>query len=358
MQRIIFYLCRAEQVIGREGETATFLKRCVVSFGLHVIGFAPPAYEVTSSNNSKGKALMHRLHQLVVVVAFASLLLTGGMNQAVRAQKADHGEVAIPFTLTDHNNIVVSVVLNGTDTLNLMLHTAARDVTLTEEAVRKSKSIKFTDTAKVKSWGGEADSRFSQGNQVQIGELWRNNIDIWEDINSGKDTDGKFGLDFFQNRIVEIDFDQRRIALHDKLPRKVKKYERLKLENQDGQLLVQGSCLIEGKTYTNKFLLHSGYSGGILLDDAFAATAGVDGKIRITDESSLKDSFGNTIKVKKGILPVFILGSSRVSNTPAGFFAGAIGAQKMSIIGCEILKQFNLIFDIANNDLYIAPRHA
>jgi hypothetical protein len=281
----------------------------------------------------------------------------GGTNQTIRARQANPGEVYIPFTLTDHNNIVVSAVLNNTDTLNLMLHTAATDVTLTEDGVRKSKSITFTTTDKVQSWGGEADSRFSKGNRVQIGNLQRNNINIWENKNSGKDTDGKFGLDFFQNRIVEIDFDTRRIAMHGKLPRKVKKYERLKIENQNGQLLVQGSCLIDGKTYTTKFLLHSGYSGGILLDNAFAAKAGVDGKIRITEESSLKDSFGHTISVKKGILPVFVLGSSRLSNVPAGFFAGAIGAQKMSLIGSEILKRFNIIFDIANNDLYIAPRH-
>jgi hypothetical protein len=301
---------------------------------------------------------MHCLRQLVVVVTLANLLLTDGMNQTIRAQKADHGEVVISFTFTDHNNIVVSAILNGTDTLDLMLHTASSDLRLTEDAVRKSKSIKFTATDKVKSWGGEADSRSSRGNRLQIGDLKRDNINIWEDKNSGHDTDGKFGLDFFQNRIVEIDFDQRRIALHAKLPRKVETYERLKIENQNGLLLVQGSCLIEGKTYANKFLIHSGYSGGILLDDAFAANAGVDGKIRITEESSLKDSFGNTIKVKKGILPVFVLGSSRISNVPVGFFAGAIGAQKMSIIGSEVLKQFNLIFDIANNDLYIAPRHA
>jgi hypothetical protein len=281
----------------------------------------------------------------------------GKTRQTIRASQANPSEVDIPFTLTDHNNLVVSVVVNDTDRLNLMLHTAATDISLTEDAVRKSKSIKFTDTDKVKSWGGEADSRSSKGNRVRIGKLQRDSINIWENKNSGKETDGKFGLDFFQNRIVEIDFDNRRIALHGKLPRKAGKYERLKIENQNGQLLVQGSCLIEGKTYTNKFLIHTGYSGGILLDDAFAAATGVDGKISITDESSLKDSFGNTIKVKKGIMPVFVLGSSRVSNAPAGFFAGTIGAQKMSVIGGEILKQFNIIFDIANNDLYITPRH-
>ena len=123
-------------------------------------------------------------------------------------------------------------------------------------------------------------------------------------------------------------------------------------------MLVQGNCLIDGKSYTNKFLIHSGYSGGILLDDAFAASAGVDGKIKITDESSLKDSFGNTIKVKKGILPVFALGSAKLTNVPAGFFAGALGRQKLSVLGGDVLKQFNLIFDVAKNDLYIAPRHS
>lgn len=138
---------------------------------------------------------------------------------------------------------------------------------------------------------------------------------------------------------------------------KQKKYEYLKIFNDNGQYLVQGSCVIEGREYTNKFLIHSGYSGGILLDDAFAASAGVDGKIRITDESSLKDSFGNTIKVKKGILSLFMLGSAKLTNVSTGFFAGTIGKQKMSIIGGEILKQFNLIFDIANNDLYIEQRH-
>jgi hypothetical protein len=300
---------------------------------------------------------MHRLYQLVAVVMLVSLLLTGCTKQMIRVPQVNHSESAIPFTLTDHNNIVVRVVLNDSDALNLMLHTAATDVTLTEDATRKSKSIKFTDTDKVKSWGGETDARFSKGNQVQIGDLKRNNINVWEDKNSGKDTDGKFGLDFFQNRIVEIDFDHGRIALHDNLPRKVKKYEHLKIETQDGQLFVQGSCLLDGKTYTNKFLIHSGYSGGVLLDDAFAVSSGVDGKIKITDESSLKDSFGHTIKVKKGILPVFVLGNSKISNVPTGFFAGTIGAQKMSLIGSEILKQFNIIFDLANNDLYIESRH-
>jgi hypothetical protein len=307
---------------------------------------------------------MNRFQELVAIIALASLVLTGTAPSNLRAAQAVQPEVSLPFVLTDQNNIVVKAVFNGTDTLNLMLHTAASDVTVTEDARSKSTSVKFTGSTQAEAWGGKADLRFSKGNQIQIGTLRRDNMTVWEDKNSGKGTDGKFGLDFFQNqqnqqnRIVEIDFDQSRITLRDSLPRKVETYERLKLEKQNGQLFVTGNCLIEGKAYANKFLIHSGYSGGILIDDAFVASAGIDGKIKITDESVLKDSFGNSIKVKKGILPTFAMGSLKIADVPVGYFAGGLGAQKISVMGCEVLTQFNIVFDLARNDLYLSPRRS
>ncbi len=37
----LFKPSRTEQIIGREGKTATFIWRCLVSLTLRVIGFAP-----------------------------------------------------------------------------------------------------------------------------------------------------------------------------------------------------------------------------------------------------------------------------------------------------------------------------
>ena len=42
-----------------------------------------------------------------------------------------------------------------------------------------------------------------------------------------------------------------------------------------------------------------------------------------------------------------------ITEVPLGFFSGAAGAQKMSVLGCEVLKRFNVIFDLVNNDLYL-----
>lgn len=72
----------------------------------------------------------------------------------------------------------------------------------------------------------------------------------------------------------------------------------------------------------------------------------------------MKDSFGNTIRVKKAALPTLTLGDTRLRDVPAGFFTGGVGSQKMSVMGGAVLKRFNLIFDFEDTSLYVSPRSA
>ena len=102
---------------------------------------------------------MHKRTCFTAAALVASVILIGCATQPVRNRVTNQGKREIPFTLTSQNNIVVSAVLNDTDALNLMLHTATSDVRLTEAAVQKLQSIKIAGSAKVGSWGGSADSR-------------------------------------------------------------------------------------------------------------------------------------------------------------------------------------------------------
>lgn len=263
---------------------------------------------------------------------------------------------AIPFEITEHNNLAVQAILNGTDTVKLMLHTATSDVTLTEEAINKLKSLRFSGTDTVTSWGGGGNAaRFSPGNSLQIGDLRWNNISIWENKNSGRGTDGKFGTDLFKDRVVEIDFDKKRMIVHANLPRKARKYEQLKLTYENDFMFIEATCETGKGTVSNKLLLHSGYSGAMLLDDKFVADHQLGGILKITGEKELKDSYGNILKTKKVILPALVIGKQKLSDVPAGFFEGAIGRQKMSIMGFDILKRFNLIIDAQRTYIYLKP---
>lgn len=265
-------------------------------------------------------------------------------------------KTVIPFTLTEYNNLSIKAVLNQIDTVNLMFHTAANAVTLTEEALQKITSLKFNRTDSVKSWdGNDNTSRFSKSNTIQIGSLKWNNVPIWENKNSGQHTDGKFGLDLFEQKIIEIDYDKNVLMIHHVLPQKIKTYEKLKLTFENEMMFIEANSINSKNSYTNKFLIHSGYAGAVLYDDKFIAENKIAEQLSITDEKQLKDSFGNILKTKKAILPTFAIGNIKLNNVSVGFFEGAIGRQKMSIIGGDILKRLNIIIDAKREFIYVKP---
>ena len=259
----------------------------------------------------------------------------------------------IPFVLTKYNNIVIQSILNETDTLNLMFHTAAGDVGLTETTTARLKSLNASGTDTVKTWGGESTARYSKGNDLSIGNFKQEGLTIWEGKRSGHGTDGKFGPNFFEGKIIEINFDESVLILHDALPEMASRYKKHDLIIKDGLMFLEIDSKIDKATYTNEFLIHSGYSGAILYDDDFSNEHKLGEQLTIVSESELKDSYGNVLKTKKAILPKLAIGKTKFKDIPVGFFEGTIGRQRMSVVGGNVIKRFNIIFDLQNGDIYL-----
>lgn len=284
---------------------------------------------------------------LTLLLSFAGLTLFG--------QGKEH---VIPFELTDHNNLSVQAVLNSRDTVRLMFHTAQYGVDLTTASIKKLTDLRFERTDTVKSWGGgDNTSRVSQHDSLTIGDLKWPDIEVFEDVNSGQGTDGKFGPDLFAGKAIEIDYEAKIIVIRDSLPDKVRKYQKLKLVYERHNMFVEAVCKIGGKRYTNLFLIHTGYFGAVLLDDAFVEKTGAGERLKIVGEKDLKDSYGHVLKTEKAILPTLAIGGKKLHDVPTGFFHGAIGRQKMSIIGGDVLKRFNLIIDPRREYIYLKPNH-
>ena len=112
---------------------------------------------------------------------------------------------------------------------------------------------------------------------------------------------------------------------------------------------------IEDQVYNNRVLIHSGYGGTILLDDQFVQAHQIGNQLEVISENQLKDSHGNIIKTKKAILPQLTIGKHRFTDVPIGFFAGALGKQRISVLGCGLLKRFNILIDQKNDLLYLQP---
>ncbi len=121
---------------------------------------------------------------LSALFAFLCIRATAQKQVWAGSTKEKH---TIPFHLTAYNNIVIKSVLNNRDTVLLMLHTASGDVTVTEAAFKKMKTVQLEGTAdSVKSWGGNTNaSDFSKNNVLKIEDLNWSEITIWKDQNSG-----------------------------------------------------------------------------------------------------------------------------------------------------------------------------
>lgn len=261
----------------------------------------------------------------------------------------------IPFELTLHNNIAIKAVINDADTVKLMFHTAATGITLIEAATEKMTSMKWNDGANVESWGGASETRYSDRNTLQIGSFRWDSLSIFENTNSGPTTDGKFGPDLFDGKAIEINFEDCLLLIHRSLPEKVAAYEKVPLSFENGLMFIEGMSSIGGKDYPNRFLIHSGYGGAVLYDDKFVSDSNIGEQIDIIEEQELRDSYGNVLKTKKGSLPKFTIGATTFEAVPVGFFTGSIGRQKMSVMGGNLLKRFNLIIDVDRATIYLKP---
>ncbi|WP_291047573.1 hypothetical protein [Empedobacter sp. UBA1574] len=260
----------------------------------------------------------------------------------------------IPFRLTKYNNILVPVIINQKDTVQLMLHTGSDYITIIEDSYKKMKSISISDTLNnVTSWAGYSDMKMSQSNVIKFGNEEFSKIPIFIDKQSGHESDGKIGLKFFEGKYLEINFDENKLYVYDKAPTKLKKYTKLNSRYSQETLYIKAFPFIDKKPIETEFMIHTSFSGALMISDDFAKENKLLEKFEIIGESKLNDAAGNVILSKKSILPNFELANQTFKNVPMSFFDSTIKIQHKNIMGGDLIKRFNLILNPEKDILYV-----
>ncbi|MDH0660021.1 hypothetical protein [Empedobacter sp. GD03865] len=260
----------------------------------------------------------------------------------------------IPFRLTKYNNILVPVIINQKDTVQLMLHTGSDYITIIDDSYKKMKSISISDTLNnVTSWAGYSDMKMSQSNVIKFGNEEFSKIPIFIDKQSGHESDGKIGLKFFEGKYFEINFDENKLYVYDKAPTKLKKYTKLNSRYSQETLYIKAFPFIDKKPIETEFMIHTGFSGALMISDDFVKEYKLLEKFEIIGESKLNDAAGNVILSKKSILPNFELANQTFKNVPMSFFDSTIKIQHKNIMGGDLIKRFNLILNPEKDILYV-----
>lgn len=280
-------------------------------------------------------------------------------TEAADSKRTTSSTIRIPFQLTKSNNLLIKATINKTDSVSLMLHTAVDSISLTTESIKKIKSIDFDQTANVNSWGGTGKARHSSKNHLQIGELDWDQQPIFECMHSGHGSDGKFGLNLFRGKFIEIDFEQSTLLIHDSLPELAgandPRFQTFDFHVKRESMFLAGSLKVGDANLQQDFMIHSGFSGAILLDDTFVKKNELGKKLETLSESELKDSYGNVIKTRKVRLPELSFGELVFSDVPVGIFDGKVAGQTMSVFGGDLIKRFHWIIDTNKNQIFLRP---
>jgi len=254
----------------------------------------------------------------------------------------------IPFELTKFNNIKVKTILNKKDTIFLTFDTGATDFYLIKDAIKKYLN---PNNLKVLTMEDISDNNF------KIENLEWNHQQVYPIETTGHETEGMFGWNMFEGKILEIDYDKNLMTVHDKLPKISKDYEEFLMEFHKGYFLISIDIQNDKNKYKSKYLFDTGFQKAVMLDnDLLTKMVFPTDKLDVLKTTILHNSNNEEIPLKTVKIQKLIFGKYTIENVPSELNAyNKPSGFETNFLGSDILKRFNIILDFQHKMVYLKP---
>ncbi|RMZ50828.1 PDZ domain-containing protein [Flavobacteriaceae bacterium PRS1] len=264
-----------------------------------------------------------------------------------------------------HNLIVIPVEINGAK-LSFLLDTGiSKSIIFNFLNLREDLQINQAESIYLRGLGeGKAvEALKSRNNVFRIGKAININQDIYAIFDPslnfaprlGVPIHGIIGYDLLKDFVVEVNYSNKYIKLHDPdtyKPKKCKKCKSLPIEFHNNKPYIIGSISINGNSKQVKLLIDSGGSDALWLFD--------DEDITIPDkffEDFLGRGLSGSVYGKRSKLDKFSIAGFELKKVNVAFpdsmsvsYAKKIKDRNGSL-GGEILKRFNIILDYPNSKI-------
>ncbi|WON93138.1 PDZ domain-containing protein [Sphingobacterium sp. UGAL515B_05] len=273
--------------------------------------------------------------------------------------------VKIPFLFV-HNLVIVPVQVNGY-MMNFLLDTGVKETMIFGETLKSIDSAVFVNKFQGLGRDEGLDGYLSIHNQVNIAGVYEDldqpiyilqnaHIDISTRI--GVEVNGIMGSRFFENQMIEMDFQKHRITLYPKgnLPKGLEKMQRLPLDILNSRPYVsvafkQGDVSIDGRV-----LIDMGNSDALMLIPS--KLNNFDIKPPFIDDY-IGQGFNGEIYGKRNRIRSLELGPFAM-NYPLVAYPelsslqhATFVSERIGSIGNELLRRFKVVFDYPNKSIYL-----
>lgn len=309
-----------------------------------------------------------KLIKLIIIPLLLTLLSYSVRGQNIGYRLPDGlKKIRIPFEL--HNNLIVlPVIINDQIKLNFILDTGVQYPILIEKYFGEMIGLEYTRSIVIQGTGSVDSLMASVASNVSLelpngvkSGLSQSLLVLEEDYlnlreSLGVEIYGIIGYDIFSRFIVEIDYDEKYLILHEPHEfRPKRRYELLELKVENTKPFI--NLNISNRDDENMellFMVDTGASHTLLVNDS-------EGKIHpsTTVPSVIGRGLGGDIRGDLGRVDLVKIGSYSCKNPIISFpMEGDYGSpitrgSRNGTIGNGLLSRFDVIFDYFSGHIYV-----
>jgi Aspartyl protease len=288
-----------------------------------------------------------------------NVILTTKNHQYERITSSKNETDTLPFTLNRNKQIIVRGSLNNSSQMDFCVDLGARMVCVIGKGFDKPNKLVIDGMMEDESVTGLSTEKTSSNNSLQLGNLNIANIPVCYIDEAGflENGGGLIGFNIFQNNILEIDFDNKLLIIHNKLPEKVSAYAPIEFKQTTGGLYIPVTINNGKKKSTGWYFFDTGADNALTFDSKFAARESMYNTMKVIGQTGIASSENKIIKAAVLEVPEVQIANFRIENTPA-LLAEESNAEAVfedGVIGIGLQSRFNIIIDYPNSKMYLKP---
>jgi hypothetical protein len=265
----------------------------------------------------------------------------------------------LPFAFNKNKQIIIKGSINNSPQMDFCFDLGARMVCLIGKDFDKPNKLVIDGMMEDESVTGLSTEKTSSNNTLQLGNLSIDNIPICYIDEAGflENGGGLVGFNVFQNKILEIDFDNQLLLIYDKLPEKIKTYGQIAFKQTTGGLYIPLTTNNGKKKSTGWYFFDTGADFNLTFDSKFANKESLYNTMKVIGKQGIASSENKIIDAAVLEVPELQIAGFKLENIPT-LLANESHAEadfEDGVIGIGLQSRFNFIIDYPNSKMYLKP---
>jgi hypothetical protein len=288
-----------------------------------------------------------------------SVVLSTFTTDYSRINNTNNSVEIFPFTINKNKQILLKGSINNSPEIDFVFDLGARITYLIGNDLAHKNQLILDGYMEDESVTGLSTEKTSSRNTLKFGNIKVENTPICYIDEAGflESGGGLIGFNIFQGKMVEIDFDNQLLIIHNTLPDKKSNYSQIPFKQTTGGMYIPITTNTGTKESTGWYFFDTGADNALTFDIRFAQKELLHNTMKKIGTTGIASSENRVINAVILEVPEVKIANFAFENVPALLAdeTNAEAAFEDGVIGIGLQKRFNMIIDYPNGIMYLKP---